>query len=583
MGLTLQFPPGYSDLQDSAIAANTPALGIQVAKIYGNAVFGMVRTETFYFFGLKNGETVPLPVSPTDGYVYSRDELIYIWTINSGNGTWISGADSLFYCDWLVDQATGQVFADEWYRRSGSHANVEHTNDGIIHVFVIAQRKKSSLVMASSPSWSGVSAAWIAQDKPLTQQLIQGLNDDAKFSIVNSEVFYMGEFYNGQTVPHPVSPADGYTYSYAECKFLFSWRWTPNGNATGLSAPPISYGQMGPMIASVNGSGVVSTTVKYIDDNGNLNSTNDGRIAVFAFCTRSGTPASLSSPVVSFSSFRELSFDLFMPGQPLPFDTVIENILDDIDEAVLTPEFFGPTTYKDGDTIPTPTSAVDGYAYSRAEIQYVWTWSDTTNQTGSNLRLPLFYGNIDTNTGAVHLHVKRLPPGGGIVEDNDTLCRISVIVIARRQAQLPAVANTTTVVPQQDASTGGNAVFDVPTVSKVSVNGSAAPADPNFSDTTPAAPAGNTNVKWQKDALNPTDISAYVPSLPNFSDDETPSGSGTSYSLAHTPNPAASLLLFVDGQLMTAGATEDYTLSGANITFATAPRAGANIRAWYRY
>ena len=33
---------------------------------------------------------------------------------------------------------------------------------------------------------------------------------------------------------------------------------------------------------------------------------------------------------------------------------------------------------------------------------------------------------------------------------------------------------------------------------------------PNFNDTTPAAPSGNTNVKWQSDALNPSDISAYM-------------------------------------------------------------------------
>jgi hypothetical protein len=463
MGLTLQYPPGYSDLQDPALASGQPAIGIDLAKMYFNSAFGKVRIETFYFIDLKNGDTVPLPVSQIDGYVYSRNELIYQWSLNSGNGTWISGADSLYYCGWLVDQTTGAVFSDEWYRRSGSHANVTHTNDGLLKIMVIAQRQLKNVVMATSPAYSAITAGWIAQDKPLTQQLAQGMNDDAKFSVVNKEVFYLGEYYDGQTVTLPHSPDDGYAYSAAECKFMFSWRWTPAGNSAGLSEPPLSYGQLGPMIASVNSSGVVSTTVKYIDNGGNLNSTNDGRLAVFAFCTRSATPSGFT-----LSGFREISFDAFMPGTPLPFDTVVATIVEDIKEALGTPEFFGPTTYANGATIPRPTSVIDpSYTYTRQELTYAWTWSDTTNQTGSNLRVPLFYGNINMSTGLVTLHVKRLPPGGPIVEDNDTLCRISVIVIARRQAQIAAVVDNPTIVPSQNASVGGNAVFDVPTISSI--------------------------------------------------------------------------------------------------------------------
>lgn len=43
----------------------------------------------------------------------------------------------------------------------------------------------------------------------------------------------------------------------------------------------------------------------------------------------------------------------------------------------------------------------------------------------------------------------------------------------------------------------------------VSVNGTAA-TDADFDDSTPAAPAGAINVKWQKDASTPNNISAYV-------------------------------------------------------------------------
>ena len=64
---------------------------------------------------------------------------------------------------------------------------------------------------------------------------------------------------------------------------------------------------------------------------------------------------------------------------------------------------------------------------------------------------------------------------------------------------------------------------------------------------------------------------------------ETPSGtvngSNMGFTLAHIPNPAASLCLFLNGQLLTY--IEDYTLSGATITFITAPETGMIIRASY--
>lgn len=55
-----------------------------------------------------------------------------------------------------------------------------------------------------------------------------------------------------------------------------------------------------------------------------------------------------------------------------------------------------------------------------------------------------------------------------------------------------------------DCGTGGGGGDNV------SVNGTAA-TDADFDDTTPAAPASSINVKWQKDALSPNNVSAYVP------------------------------------------------------------------------
>lgn len=67
---------------------------------------------------------------------------------------------------------------------------------------------------------------------------------------------------------------------------------------------------------------------------------------------------------------------------------------------------------------------------------------------------------------------------------------------------------------------------------------------------------------------------------------ETPSGtingSNVTFTLAHTPAPAASLQLYLNGAMQTAGGV-DYSLSGATITFVSAPLTSSVLRAFYRY
>lgn len=73
---------------------------------------------------------------------------------------------------------------------------------------------------------------------------------------------------------------------------------------------------------------------------------------------------------------------------------------------------------------------------------------------------------------------------------------------------------------------------------------------------------------------------------PNFADDETPSGTingvNKIFTLAHSPNPAGSLLLSNNGLVQDAGGN-DYTLVGSTVTFVVAPSLGATLLAWYRF
>ncbi len=90
---------------------------------------------------------------------------------------------------------------------------------------------------------------------------------------------------------------------------------------------------------------------------------------------------------------------------------------------------------------------------------------------------------------------------------------------------------------------------------------------------------GTTAITWQQ---IPT--SAGLTNT-NFVDKEVPSGSingsNTSFVLANTP-VAGSEHVYLNGLLLESGAGNDYTISGATMTFATAPLTGEKIRVSYR-
>lgn len=445
--------PGFSDLPDSVLATDDPTFALHVGEISFNAAFGMVRTEIFPYI-LKHGDTVPLPVSCADGYTYAREELLYIWTVRNSTDpstNWMGGPDCLWFTNWNVDQTTGAVFSEEWYERSSTaDSRMESkTNDGSILVFTIGQRQKTNMIMRAAASYTGIDESTIATDKPMTQALIQALNDDAKFSVVGTEIFYLGEYVDGQTVTLPISPVDDYAYSNAECKFMHAWRWTASGAAyvqPPWGSPGPFCDQLGPFKASVSNVGVCSISVSFVYNGGELTNTpaGFGRIAVFAMGRRSATPGSMALA----NKFTELDVGLFVPGEDLRASTLLA-IKRNIDEAILSPEFFGPTDHADGDTIALPVSPVDGYTYTRDEITCVWSWSDTKNNSSGgwpgsgHSRLPLFLGAIDQATGAVALQVWRAPPGTAPFDDTNTNARITVIVMGNRKASHPALIDGT--------------------------------------------------------------------------------------------------------------------------------------------
>ncbi len=154
MSLTLSSAPGFTEILDSAFDAGNPLTSANMKSLNDDAKFGAVRNEQFWGY-YKNGETVILPVSPADGYQYSRSELIYslqvYWTgappSSALAGTQVtpsrgatSGGGQLLQMGFDVDNGTGAVTCSvSYYATGGAQTD---TTDGILKVTTIAQRSR---------------------------------------------------------------------------------------------------------------------------------------------------------------------------------------------------------------------------------------------------------------------------------------------------------------------------------------------------------------------------------------------------------------------------------------------------------
>jgi hypothetical protein len=411
-------------------------------RINFNANFGLVRMEVFTGI-YKHGDQVPLPVSTIDGYQYNRSECIYMWVPqNTADPTsgWASFREpwTMWYGIWNVDQNSGIVLSEIGYRGNDDHKDRQaSTNDGVVQVFTIAQRQRTKLILSAIPAFSKKIVTDFSINEALhTNFLLLPLNHDAKFSVVNTEVMYMGEFTNGQTVPQPVSPADGRVYAYSECMFQTSVRWTADTDGNGNPMKPaINKGQLQDWNSSVTAGGGVVTEATVYELSGQ-HTYNVGKVAVFAFCQRPlGTTF---TPVQTL--FSEILDSVFAPGQTLRASTM-QQLTNNINQAVCTPEFFGPTSYANGATIPLPTSPLDGYTYARGELAYIWDWANTGPSANTTGRLSLVHGNISA-TGVVSINDYRLNSGASSVAlVHEGTMRVIVIGMRSRTLTSPPISN----------------------------------------------------------------------------------------------------------------------------------------------
>lgn len=99
----------------------------------------------------------------------------------------------------------------------------------------------SQMLMSAIPGFFDLADSTIAAGQALTDYALAKISHNAKFGAVRNEIIYMGFYGPGDTVATPVSPVDGYAYSYPECLFipiLYSSRQPAPGYTPGQSTPP---------------------------------------------------------------------------------------------------------------------------------------------------------------------------------------------------------------------------------------------------------------------------------------------------------------------------------------------------------
>jgi len=130
----------------------------------------------------------------------------------------------------------------------------------------------SQLIFSQQPGAVDLADSTFDQDKPVTDVALKQLNQNAKFAMVRVE-FFQGYYKHGETVVLPVSPVDGYAYSRAELRYLWSiYSTRPATGATGGTQAPPALGS-----EQIGGGGVdgVDVIIAYVEAK---NSANPGRV-----------------------------------------------------------------------------------------------------------------------------------------------------------------------------------------------------------------------------------------------------------------------------------------------------------------
>jgi hypothetical protein len=156
--LTYSTVPAASDIADSEFTVGNPLVWQTLDQVADNARLAAVRPELIYVGWFKEGDLLPLPISPVDGYVYQRAEARYLVQgfstqppieFSSGQKTRpILGPSQGLKIDRVmfdIDDSLGQVLCNVYYESAnpgfpgGGASGL--TGDGCLKLLAICTRQ----------------------------------------------------------------------------------------------------------------------------------------------------------------------------------------------------------------------------------------------------------------------------------------------------------------------------------------------------------------------------------------------------------------------------------------------------------
>lgn len=328
--------PAFNDLADATVAANKCITDQAIQRISNNAKWGAVRCEQVFMGFYKHGDTIPLPVSPVDGYAYSNSgspkEVVFLFELYSTRAPAASFQSGQSTSPAISNSQSGNIY---WFTNDISTTGVvaisigytaasnTATHDGIVKVWALCQR---NMTLGAIPDFLDIPLDVFAAGQPLkvgdtaSKYGITDVNENAKFGAVRHEVIFQGFWASGYNVStdgshgtYPVSPVDGYVYSQAEIRYkatLYSNCPPAGGFINGqTTAPTLAGGTLtrrdskGPLywwesdiddtvgLTYAQVSYYINKAAETIYGNGSGVGTGDGIFKVYAICQRSSSNA----------------------------------------------------------------------------------------------------------------------------------------------------------------------------------------------------------------------------------------------------------------------------------------------------